>query len=60
MHHFLAVTLCFMYTSIIIVMYTLVGTNVDQAKQLLEESGLPIKSAGDLNEAAEKAVACLN
>lgn len=41
-------------------MYTLVGTNVDQAKQLLEESGLPIKSAGDLNEAAEKAVACLN
>ena len=36
------------------------GTNVDQAKKLLQESGLPIQSASDLSDAAEKAVACLN
>ena len=33
------------------------GTNVDQAKKLLQESGLPIQSASDLSDAAEKAVA---
>ena len=36
------------------------GTNVDQAKKLLQESGLPIQSASDLSDAAEKAVASLN
>ena len=33
---------------------------MDQAKKLLQESGLPIQSASDLSDAAEKAVACLN
>ena len=36
------------------------GTNVDQAKKLLQESGLAIQSASDLSDAAEKAVASLN
>ena len=36
------------------------GTNVDQAKKLLQESGLAIQSATDLSDAAEKAVASLN
>jgi len=34
----------------------LAGTNVDLGKQILEESGLPIVSADDLNDAAEKVV----
>jgi len=34
----------------------LAGTNVDLGKQILEESGLPIVSADDLADAAEKAV----
>ena len=38
---------------------TFAGTNVDQAKKLLEESGLPIQSASDFSDAAEKAVASL-
>ena len=32
------------------------GTNVDQGKQILADSGLPILSASDLADAAEKAV----
>ena len=36
------------------------GTNVDQAKKLLQESELAIQSATDLSDAAEKAVASLN
>ncbi|XP_076659926.1 succinate--CoA ligase [GDP-forming] subunit beta, mitochondrial-like [Halictus rubicundus] len=32
------------------------GTNVNEAKELLEESGLPIITANDLDEAAKKAV----
>src|SRR5207237_4717523 len=33
------------------------GTNVERAKQLLKESGLALITAGDLAEAAQKAVA---
>ncbi len=33
------------------------GTNVDDGKRLLAESGLPVTLAGDLKEAAEKVVA---
>jgi len=36
------------------------GTNVDNAKKILQESGLPIQSATDLDDAAKKAVAALN
>ncbi|CAJ0928761.1 unnamed protein product, partial [Mesorhabditis belari] len=32
------------------------GTNVDEARRLIAESGLPVISANDLNEAATKAV----
>lgn len=35
------------------------GTNVDEAKKMLSASGLDIVSASDLEEAAQKAVACL-
>jgi len=35
------------------------GTNVDAAKKILAESGLPIHSAVDLDDAAKKAVAAL-
>jgi len=34
----------------------LAGTNVENAKKVLEESGLPIQSAVDLDDAAKKAV----
>jgi len=34
----------------------LAGTNVDNAKKILDESGLPIQSAVDLDDAAKKAV----
>ncbi|KAL7288722.1 hypothetical protein TKK_0017447 [Trichogramma kaykai] len=36
------------------------GTNVEQAKKILAESGLPILTAGDLDEAAKKAVDSIN
>jgi succinyl-CoA synthetase beta subunit len=36
------------------------GTNVDAAKKILADSGLPIQSATDLDDAAKKAVASLN
>merc|ERR1719362_1717890 len=36
------------------------GTNVDNAKQILKDSGLPIQSAVDLDDAAKKAVTALN
>jgi succinyl-CoA synthetase beta subunit len=36
------------------------GTNVDNAKQLLKDSGLRINSAADLDDAAKKAVSCLS
>lgn len=35
------------------------GTNVEAAKKILQESGLPIQSATDLDDAAKKAVASL-
>lgn len=35
------------------------GTNVVEAKKILEESSLPIQSATDLDDAAIKAVASL-
>lgn len=35
------------------------GTNVDSAKKILADSGLPILTANDLDEAAKKAVAAL-
>ena len=36
------------------------GTNVDNAKKIIEESGLAITSATDLDDAAQKAVKALN
>jgi len=36
------------------------GTNVDRARQLLKESKLPIITATDLDDAAQKAVGCLS
>ncbi len=39
------------------VVVRLEGTNVEQAKQLLKESGLALITAGDLADAAQKAVA---
>lgn len=35
------------------------GTNVQEAKRILSESGLPITSATDLDDAAKKAVAAI-
>ncbi|GAA6093159.1 succinyl-CoA ligase [GDP-forming] subunit beta, mitochondrial [Tachysurus ichikawai] len=35
------------------------GTNVQEAKRILSESGLPITSASNLDDAAKKAVAAL-
>lgn len=37
----------------------MVGTNVDDARRLLQTSGLPIISAQDLTDAASKAVSSL-
>jgi succinyl-CoA synthetase beta subunit len=37
----------------------LAGTNVELGKQILAESGLPILSADDLGDAAEKVVAAV-
>ena len=36
------------------------GTNVDNAKQIVKDSGLDIVSASDLDDAARKAVSMLN
>jgi len=33
------------------------GTNVERGRQILKESGLPIIAAGDMTEAASRAVA---
>ena len=38
-------------------LFLIIGTNVDAAKQILADSGLPIQSATDLDDAARKAVA---
>ena len=37
-----------------------VGTNVDEARKILDNSGLDIISAGELGEAAQKAVASMS
>lgn len=37
-----------------------VGTNVEEAKRILKESNLPILSAVDLDDAAQKAVQSLS
>ena len=39
--------------------YYLLGTNVDEAKKILADSGLPILTATNLDEAATKAVASI-
>lgn len=36
------------------------GTNVDEARRILAESGCPIQTASDLDEGAKKAVAAIN
>ncbi|SPP76933.1 blast:Probable succinyl-CoA ligase [Drosophila guanche] len=36
------------------------GTNVDKAREILKNSGLPIQTASDLDDAAQKSVAALN
>ncbi|XP_050390647.1 succinate--CoA ligase [GDP-forming] subunit beta, mitochondrial [Patella vulgata] len=36
------------------------GTNVEEAKQILKDSNLPILSAANLDDAAKKAVSCLS
>lgn len=36
------------------------GTNVEEAKRILAESGCPIQTAGDLDEGAKKAVAAIS
>lgn len=41
-------------------MVRLEGTNVDNAKKIIEDSGLAIVSAADLDDAAKKAVTALN
>ena len=56
-----AATFVVLFISVANIKYFLCpGTNVDQAKKLLQESGLAIQSATDLSDAAEKAVASLN
>ena len=35
-----------------------VGTNVDEARRILQESGLPLIAINDFEAAAEKAVQC--
>ncbi len=42
------------------VVVRLEGTNVDQGRQMLAESGLALQSASDLNDAARKVVAAAN
>ena len=39
--------------------HCLIGFNVDEAKKILKESGLPIQTADDMDTAAQKAVASL-
>ena len=39
------------------VIVRLEGTNVDKGRQMLDDSGLAITSASDLNDGAKKAVA---
>lgn len=43
-----------------VAIYFLLGTNVTEAKKVLAESGLPILTANNLDEAARKAVISVN
>lgn len=42
-----------------IIKHFVLGTNVEEARQILKESGLKITNAVDLDDAAQKSVACL-
>ena len=44
----------------IILVISLVGTNMEEAVQILAKSGLPITPEQDLGEAAKKAVSSLS
>lgn len=48
------------FKSIFVAIYFLLGTNVTEAKKVLAESGLPILTANNLDEAARKAVTSVN
>ncbi len=51
---------CFMYSKFNILKELLcLGTNVEEARRIFNESNLPIISAGDLEDAAIKAVGCM-
>ena len=45
--------------SLVITFWDSSGTNVEAAKKILKDSGLPIQSASDLDDAAQKAVASI-
>lgn len=49
---------CLVFRFIIFVFFS--GTNVDNARKILKESKLPIITAKDLDDAAQKAVGCLS
>ena len=42
------------------VVVRLAGTSVEEGRRILEESGLPVITADDLGEAAQKAVEAAN
>lgn len=44
----------------IYICFYILGTNVSASKELLEESGLKIKFAMNLDDAAKKAISSLN
>ena len=45
---------------IVNILNDLIGTNVEEARELLQSSGLPITIASDLEDATIKAVSSLN
>lgn len=50
----------FCFKSNFVAIYFLLGTNVTEAKKVLAESGLPILTANNLDEAARKVVISVN
>ncbi len=42
-----------------VVIYYFPGTNAEEARRIIKSSGLSVETAGDLTEAASKAVASL-
>ena len=52
--------LLFIYLLILLFDFRPPGTNVDRAKQLLAESGLPITAANDFEDVAAKTVAAIS